>query len=320
MPGRSRPTVSFSTAGPAMLVVRGEKVFGGGCLGLAAAIGRTWSAFVVHKRGLLFDSRFVPPEPGPAANDQLVFVSEGTLELCAPIVKRFEGPVVLQMSEAQFEGAHGRRTIAFRTSGARFTSLQLRLAPGALRLPAVDHPEVVPTGEGLWPLVARTLEAEDAELPRRAHDVIAALAASGLVDAERLEPDELPPRSSLVRLARAAIPSFARLDALSTTQALADSSGVSLRTFGRELRGFFDAVPFLGRSFRDLALRSRFKLAVHGLSADGVDVAEVARLCGYGSSEAMARAFRDAGQPAPSEVRRILRQIVAASRPSGDAA
>jgi transcriptional regulator GlxA family with amidase domain len=53
--------------------------------------------------------------------------------------------------------------------------------------------------------------------------------------------------------------------------------------------------------------RLRLKMAVIMLSAKDATVAEVARVVGYGSADAMARAFRDAELPAPSEVREALR-------------
>jgi transcriptional regulator GlxA family with amidase domain len=52
----------------------------------------------------------------------------------------------------------------------------------------------------------------------------------------------------------------------------------------------------------------RLRTAVVLLSAAEATVVEVARLVGYGSPIAMARAFRDAKLPAPSVVQAELRK------------
>jgi transcriptional regulator GlxA family with amidase domain len=70
---------------------------------------------------------------------------------------------------------------------------------------------------------------------------------------------------------------------------------------------FFRAFHFIGTGWRDATRRWRLKLAVHGLSAADTTVGEVARVAGYGGSEAMARAFRNAGMQAPVAVRAALR-------------
>ena len=54
-------------------------------------------------------------------------------------------------------------------------------------------------------------------------------------------------------------------------------------------------------------LHLRLKVAVLFLSAEGISVAEVAEASSYGSVDAMARAFRDAGLPPPSKVQAQLR-------------
>jgi AraC-like DNA-binding protein len=304
--GRPRSPRSPGGPSPQMLVLRGARDLGEGRLEVRAALGRAWSAVVIRKSGLLFDTRFVPPERAPTVNELMVFVSEGTFELLSPARQLFQGPAVLSMTEAAFEGAGGRRTVELRTFGPRFSSLQLRLPPGAL-IPAAGEPrEILGVTDAIWSAVRRTIEVSDGTLPEHALDVLTLLAERGLVRADRIVSP--PDAGSLLRLASAALPTFERLDALSTAQALAASAGVSLRTLARELRGFFDTVPFVGRSFRDVALRSRFKLVVHALSAEELRIAEVATLCGYGSTEAMARAFRDAGLPSPSNVRRLLRE------------
>ena len=60
--------------------------------------------------------------------------------------------------------------------------------------------------------------------------------------------------------------------------------------------------------YRDALLLLRLRSAALMLSAPDATVVEVAKLVGYGSPIAMARAFRDAKLPAPSVVQAELRK------------
>ena len=82
----------------------------------------------------------------------------------------------------------------------------------------------------------------------------------------------------------------------------AEAVGLSVRQLRRDIDGFVDAFQFGLGGWRHEMRRLRLKIAALGLSAEGATVAEVARATGYGSTEAMARAFREAGLPPPSTV------------------
>jgi len=80
------------------------------------------------------------------------------------------------------------------------------------------------------------------------------------------------------------------------------------RQLDRYLQDFFETFTMVGGGWRAATVHLRIKLAVMFLSAEGVSVAEVARAVGYGSSDAMARAFRDAGLSAPTTLREALQK------------
>jgi len=66
----------------------------------------------------------------------------------------------------------------------------------------------------------------------------------------------------------------------------------------------------LGDSFRDVVSDVRLRWAVLLLSAPALPIRDIARASGYGSLQALGRAFRDAGLPPPSAVRRLYGQVV----------
>jgi transcriptional regulator GlxA family with amidase domain len=83
---------------------------------------------------------------------------------------------------------------------------------------------------------------------------------------------------------------------------------MSMRQVGRDAKELSTAFG-IGGGYRDALLVLRLRTAVLMLSAEGAGVADVAKLVGYGSPIAMARAFRDANLPAPSVIQADLRGL-----------
>ena len=98
----------------------------------------------------------------------------------------------------------------------------------------------------------------------------------------------------------------AHLEQFGSLDEVASHAGLSTRSVARDLAAFTQAhvVPF--QSWRSGTRQMRLKLAVLALSAPDLPITEVAKLVGYGSVDAMSRAFRDAAQPPPREVRSTL--------------
>jgi len=93
-----------------------------------------------------------------------------------------------------------------------------------------------------------------------------------------------------------------------TLQELSTGSGISVRQLARDVEQFLGRTNHGGAGWRETTRRFRLKLAIVGLSAADVSIAEVAQAAGYGGTVAMARAFQDAGLPAPTTVREALRR------------
>jgi transcriptional regulator GlxA family with amidase domain len=88
-----------------------------------------------------------------------------------------------------------------------------------------------------------------------------------------------------------------------------DRIGVSLRQADRHIKDFVASFALVGQGWRPTTRHLRLKMATLLLSAEGASVAEVASAVGYRSSDAMARAFRDAGMQPPTIVKEQMRAV-----------
>jgi transcriptional regulator GlxA family with amidase domain len=147
--------------------------------------------------------------------------------------------------------------------------------------------------------------ASDDTVEAELFDLIDGLRRSGVLHARAVE--RARSRLLLERLWRGVRPFAERLDVAVTLDQLGELANTSRRQVDRYVHAFFEEVPLVGGGFRAAALHLRLKLAVLFLSAEGVTATEVAVEMGYGSIDAMGRAFRDAGLPSPSAVQASLR-------------
>jgi transcriptional regulator GlxA family with amidase domain len=100
-----------------------------------------------------------------------------------------------------------------------------------------------------------------------------------------------------------------RLYLAPTVAEVSTATGISVRQIDRSVAAFLARFGDIGGTgWRHVTRHMRLKLAVLLLSAEQVSIAEVAAVTGYGSSDAMARAFRDAGLPPPNKVKSNVRE------------
>ena len=270
---------------------------------------------VVERTGLTLDTRFVPAtrgEPRPGAC--LYLLHRGDFVLDGDPVRRFEGPAAFVLSEQHLEGAHGRRSATFRAYGSPFAAIEMHLA----EVDVLSHRAEPPTGlevdDASWAAAARVIglaheaSGDTRELEGAIFDLLCALAAARVIAAGVAESARSPVRFE--RLWRAVSPLAERFALTATMDELGSFSGVSPRQLDRYLQDFFKTFMMVGGGWRAATVHLRIKLAIMFLSADGVSMTEVARAVGYGSSDAMARAFRDAGLAAPTTLREALQKSV----------
>lgn len=274
-----------------VLVATSDLAIGEARMRSALLVERAVRGTVIRREGLAFDSRFAAASAGKSEPVGHVFLlvdgrfASGGFEWPAPVA------FVLADDEIERVGARSR---TFRTDGERATVIQLRVDKKHLRWPVgLDKG---PIAIGAWD-AARALVDEPTE-PQRLAALLAALAIPIAIELE--EPERFR------RLWGALQPLYAQYGATASIKQLAGALGMSMRQVGRDAKELASTFG-LGDGYRDALLVLRLRTAVLMLSAAEATVAEVARLVGYGSPIAMARAFRDAKLPAPSDVQNSLR-------------
>ncbi len=291
-----------------MLTATGERSFGRATMRSKFMFGAGFWGHAVERHGLCFDTRFVPAREGASSRYSLQLVLDGTFEILGPNACRLTGPVALLMSEDQFEGANQERALSFRSFGAPFRAVDFRVDREWLGEAPETLPARIELGADTWALAQKLAGPEREEQPT-------ALAARALLD-KLAEDGVLVPGLAahsvvgerVARLWAALRPMAERFYSSPTLQEVSAGSGISLRQLARDVEEFLGRTKLGGSGWRETTHRFRLKLAIVGLSAADVSIAAVASAAGYGSTVAMARAFQDAGLPAPMTVREALRR------------
>lgn len=276
-----------------MLVATSEVRIGTAGVRSALLLERAVRGTVIVRDGLSFDTRFAAAaagKPEPVAHVFLLlegrFVHDGGVHAA---------PVAFVLADDEVERV-GPKSRSFRTDGPRVIVIQLRVDRQAIKAPIglANGPVAVSAWNAARALVAA---------PTSPGALAALLAALGNVLAPIAIIEEEPER--LRRLWAAIEPLYAQYGATMSIKQIANALGLSLRQIGRDAKDLSSTFG-LGDGYRDALLVLRLRMAALLLSARDGTVAEVARLVGYGSPIAMARAFRDAKLPAPSVVAAAL--------------
>jgi AraC-like DNA-binding protein len=299
-----------------MLVARSSTTVRGARLRHIVCLTRPISALFVERSGLVFDTRFVPGAEARATPESacLYILLDGVWDPHGgePLV----GPAAFVLTEAALEGASGTRPLTFRSFGAPYVAIELRLTSGDLTIQAAETLRVIALDTKAWSAAreaARAHDGDDAMVRRSIVELVRSLASGGVVHpslAERVTAGS-PGFERLWNIVR---PTVERFYAGVSLEELSVESGISTRQLTRDVSSFFSTFSLVKTGWRAATKRMRLKLAVLFLSADEVSVSEVARTVGYGSSDAMSRAFRDAGLPAPSEVQARVRAAKESAR------
>ena len=291
-----------------MLVSYGTRHLGAGTMRSKVLFERRFWGHVVERDRLVFDARFVPPAPGRSSKRIVYLLLQGTFQVVAPVERELVGPVAFLLDEAQFEGANGKRPMLFRSTGRPYVAFQLRVSPEDVLVSAPSRPALLPSDDRVWAAVRRLgeLDGSSASLVAAATaETLAALGELGVVRPD-LATSVVDGDARFARIWAGVRPLVERFYAMPTLEELSSETGMSLRQLAREVKEFTEAFRLMDSGWRDATRRYRFKLAVLGLSAPDSSIAEVARAAGYGSTDAMARAFRDAGLPPLASVQAAL--------------
>lgn len=247
---------------------------------------------------LAFDTRFAAAASGkPEPVGHLFMMLAGRFVSDRGDV--MHGPIAFMLSDEEWE-RRGKFTRTFRTDGTQVEVVQLRIASETIRVPIGLTAGAITLAPHTWNAVSALLAREpDASALAQLLDAL----TSDRIIAETPVVTEEPERFR--RLWGAMAPLFQQHGATTSLKQLASSLDMSMRQVGRDAKELSTAFGIAG-GYRDALLVLRMRLAVLMLSAPGATVAEVAKLVGYGSTIAMARAFRDAKLPPPSAVQEAM--------------
>jgi len=266
---------------------------------------RVWSV-AVERNGLTLDTRFIPADRNPPRPRSCVYLLlRGTWRIHER--EEITAPSAFVVSEEELEGARGRRPYTFSAGGEPFQAIEIHVATADVRASrknlSLDERAFAAARD-----VIASIGRDDAALERSFAALLRELARSGVVGEELADLARRPSPRPVARIWSAVRPMVERLYLSPTLQELEAPSGFSTRQIDRYVGKFVQGFGLVGTRWRSSLLHLRIKLAVLLLSADGASITDVARMVGYGSSDAMARSFRDAGLPSPGAVHQALRE------------
>lgn len=270
--------------------------FGASTLRLTTFLERRFRANVMVRDRLLFDSRYVPPVKQPSSFVHLYAQLRGSLAIAGgpPVA----GPLAYALDETELDRPTPG-SLTFRSWGAPGVIVEIRVPATELRLPVGLRHGPVTLPARVWDAYA-ALEADPSD--GHLHEVIVRLGEAQILSSDLTESVVRDEPERFVRLWEVLRPLYEDLSTSPSLKQIASVAKLSLRQLGRDLGEFMRTFGLYGAGFRDAIRILRLRAATLMLSAQGGTPSDVARAVGYGSVDAMGRAFRDAGLPAPSVV------------------
>ncbi len=284
-----------------MLSATSTRPFGSSTLKTTIFLERRFRAHLVTRDRLLYDSAYSPPTKKPSSFVHLYATLRGSFALDGkpPTV----GPQVYMLAETEFERVLPASP-KFRSWGAPGVIVEIRIPAADVRRPiglahgALDLPQAV------WDAYL-ALEASPGE--EALHQLIVRLGEAGVLSKDLTSSVVAEEPERFVRLWSVLRPLYEDLATSASLKQIAIVAKLSLRQLGRDLGDLTRTFGLFGAGFRDAMRVLRLRAAVLMLSAPGGTPSDVARTVGYGSLDAMGRAFRDAQLPAPSIVQDAVR-------------
>lgn len=284
-----------------MLSATSTRPFGASTLRTTVFLERRLRAHVVLRDNLLFDSAYAPPAKKPSPFVHLYATMRGSFSVDgAPPVS---APHAYLLAETEFDRVLPQSS-KFRSWGKPGVIVELRVPGADVRRPVglANGPLELPSK--VWDAYA-ALEATPTEAAL--HQVIVELGAAGVLSKDLTASVVAVEPERFTRLWTVIKPLYEDLAVSSSLKQIASLAGLSLRQLGRDLGEVTRTFGLFGAGFRDAMRVLRLRAAVLLLSSPGGTPSDVAKAVGYGSLDAMGRAFRDAQLPAPSVVQDAVR-------------
>lgn len=291
-----------------MLRSAGQISLGGGTMRFIDLAERRFTAHVVRRTNMRFDTRFAAPGVARGLVD-VYMLRRGWLAADGPPT---DGPAAWILDEVEFLlGASAPPHL--RVGGALCELIDLQVPRELVRRPIGVRHGPVTLAPATWAAIDAVLALD--EQPSEA----CAAATATLLD--RLAADEVldPALASTIvaqepahfrRLEAALGPLLHDYSASVSIDEVAAAAGVSARQVSRDIAEIAVTFGLIGDGFRDASLRLRLRMAVLLLSVPDVTATAVARHLGYSSLPAFATALRNAGLPSPQEIQSALRADV----------
>jgi AraC-like DNA-binding protein len=262
---------------------------------------RALRGVVVRRENLAFDTKFGASAPGKLEKvGHLFLLVSGKLATSAGQV--FDAPVGVLLADDEIERI-SPKAATFRTFGPNVDVIQLRfersdllVEPGLARGP-------LPLA-GCWDAARALFDGAPRGDAQSLIRLLDTLVAAKVVHPHIPGTIQATESAAFVRLWDTLSPLYQTYGGTLSLKQIAAHLGLSLRQVGRDAKELTATFGF-GGGFRDMLLMLRLRVAVLLLSSDAT-VNDVAKVVGYGSPIAMARAFRDAKLPAPSVVQAEL--------------
>lgn len=265
------------------------------------ALERGLRVHLTWRERLLVDSRFLAPGRPRIAVATVYVALGGSFQVDGGPVRDSSQLFVLHANEF---ASYTAKSASFRSWGDPAVTVEMQVAAediiGPIGLTAGPRPIAPQTWDALHALAEGS--AEDAAPGPLVHTVVERLIADGVLAPRVLTRLVANEPERFLRLWRALASLYSRHATGTTLGELTDATGLSLRQLHRDLRELSRTFQTAGESFRDNMRVMRLRSATLWLSAPYVTVGEIAERVGYGTSDALARALRDAKLPPPSEI------------------
>lgn len=263
---------------------------------------------IVRRDALTFDTRFAAPLQGPAqAVANLFIVVRGSSQIYSAtrVQPRCDSPAAYLLRDDEIDRVHAGTTHYLRTSGSNVDIVHLRMKLADMRIAVgLRHGAVALSHEAIAQASALPALVGTNDIVPALRQLGLALQRCGVVRAGMFDAEETADVSS--RLLGLIADRYRALNTATTLKELAHSVGLSLRHVGRTYDSAVSSVGLPSSGFREDSRIVRLRLAVLLLGGNGLNVTQVADKVGYSGVVAMSRAFRDAGLPAPGDVRRAM--------------
>lgn len=291
-----------------MFFAQGSLEIGPAILRSRMGVDRNIRLFAVDRRSVVHDTALLPCVRQASREVSLFWlVVSGTMSWSGPRSGSIEGPAVVALDESDFDGAKGKRTWSFRSSGEPFRGLEIRAPRKLVEKNPHDGPTVLECRPSTFEAVDRYLSrAFEANGESNAVDVLAlleALAPEKIFKADLKDGISVDEDPRLVVLWQELASAYARADTRPSLKRMAMATAMSLRNISRFMTLASRELLLPPGGWRDTTVNLRLTMAMLFLSCPAISISDVARALGYGHVEAMANAFQHAGLLSPTDAR-----------------